>query len=70
MDRVDYLEIRRKYTRLGTPDLEKMVATLFKKRYEEHDIDYFEHHRIASAVLIRRQRDKTGPTFHMQNLVV
>lgn len=70
MEKENYIDIRKRFTKMDTPRLEREVGIFFKKRYEEHNVECFEEHRIASSVLIRRQRDKTGPTFHMQNLVV
>jgi len=69
-NKLDYVQIRRKYNRMETPKLEKAIESLFRKRYESYDLSVHEEHRIASAVLTRRNRSGTGMTFHMQNLVV
>lgn len=64
-----YLEIRRRYTKMDTQALERTLAKLHKMRYEEHNLDSVEHHRIASAVLNRRVRSGTGLIFHMQEFL-
>ena len=69
-EKIDYIELRRKYNRMETPKLERAIANLFKKRYNDLDLDVQTEHRIASSVLVARTRTKTGTTFHMQNLVV
>lgn len=50
---------------MDTEVLQKTLAKLHKMRYEEHNLDSVEHHRIASAVYNRRVRSGTGLIFHM-----
>lgn len=64
-----YLEIRRRYTKMDTQALERTLAKLHKMRYEDHNLESVEHHRIASAVLNRRVRSGTGLIFHMQEFL-
>jgi hypothetical protein len=64
-----YLEIRRRYTKMDTQALERTLGKLHKMRYEDHNLESVEHHRIASAVLNRRVRSGTGLIFHMQEFL-
>jgi len=64
-----YLEVRRRYSKMDTEVLQKTLAKLHKMRYEEHNLDSVEHHRIASAVYNRRVRSGTGLIFHMQEFL-
>jgi hypothetical protein len=64
-----YLEVRRRYSKMDTEALQKTLAKLHKMRYEEHNLDSVEHHRIASAVYNRRVRSGTGLIFHMQEFL-
>lgn len=64
-----YLEVRRRYSKMDTEALQRTLAKLHKMRYEEHNLDSVEHHRIASAVFNRRQRSGTGLIFHMQEFL-
>lgn len=64
-----YLEIRKHYTKMDTEALERALGKLHKMRYEDHNLESVEHHRIASAVLNRRIRSGTGLIFHMQEFL-
>lgn len=64
-----YLEVRRRYTKMDTQALERTLGKLHKMRYEDHNLESVEHHRIASAVLNRRVRSGTGLIFHMQEFL-
>ena len=64
-----YLEVRRRYSKMDTEALQKTLAKLHKMRYEEHNLDSVEHHRIASSVFNRRVRSGTGLIFHMQEFL-
>lgn len=64
-----YLEIRKRFTRMDTQALERTLGKLHKMRYEDHNLESVEHHRIASAVYNRRIRSGTGLIFHMQEFL-
>ena len=64
-----YLEVRRRYSKMDTEALQRTLEKLHKMRYEEHNLDSVEHHRIASSVFNRRVRSGTGLIFHMQEFL-
>lgn len=68
-DKREYLRVRMRYSAMKTPTLENEVARLYRKKYEEHDLESYEPHRIASAVLNRRTRSGTGLIFHMNKFL-
>lgn len=64
-----YATIRKKYEKMPIEKLKEELNTLFVKRYEEHDLESIEPHRIASAVYQRRTRSGTGLIFHMNKFL-
>jgi hypothetical protein len=55
--------------RLPHHELEQLVASLGKKRYDEQDIEVEAHFRMASAVLNRKTRTGGSLIFHMQKFL-
>ena len=54
---------------MPVPELERELGILFKKRYEEYNIEVAELHRIASLAYNRKTRSGTGLIFHMQEFL-
>jgi hypothetical protein len=55
---------------MGTEQLRKMIGGLYSRKFESHDITAYEEHRIATRVLIERERDGSGLVFHMKKFVL
>lgn len=70
MTREEYVSTYKKYGRLSTTKLEKVVGELYTKKFEEHDISVYEEHRIAARVLLDRSKDGKSLIYHLQNIVV
>jgi hypothetical protein len=68
-NKINYARLYTHYTKLPILELQKELKDLYKKRYEEYNADYAEHHRIASLVYTRRTRKGTGLIFHMNKFI-
>ena len=64
-----YSRAVRLYEAMPTPKLIQEVALLSRKRFDEHDLESYEPHRIASAVLNKRTRSGDGLIFHMNKFL-
>jgi hypothetical protein len=65
----NYAKAYANYYAMPVPELERELGILFKKRYEEYNIEVAEAHRIASLVYNKRTRSGTGLIFHMQEFL-
>jgi hypothetical protein len=65
----NYAKAYGRYYAMPVPELEKELGILFKKRFEEYNIEVTESYRIASLVYNRRTRSGTGLIFHMQEFL-
>jgi hypothetical protein len=68
-DKKNYAKAYRRYYVIPVPELEKELGILFKKRFEEYNIEVTESYRIASLVYNKRTRSGTGLIFHMQEFL-
>lgn len=57
------------YEAMPIAKLTQEVVRLHYKRYEERDLESYEPHRIASAVLNKRTRSGAGLIFHMNKFL-
>jgi hypothetical protein len=55
--------------RMPHHELEQLVASLGKKRYEEQDIEVEAHFRVASGILHQKARTGGSLIFHMKNFL-
>ena len=70
MTREQYLGKYFNYRNMSTKQLQQMVKELYSRKFESHDITAYEEHRIATRVLIERDRDGSGLLFHMKKFVL
>lgn len=70
MTREQYLGKYFNYRNMSTKQLQQMVKELYSRKFESHDINAYEEHRIATRVLIERERDGSGLLFHMKKFVL
>lgn len=70
MTRDEYLGKYFNYRNMSTKQLQQMVKELYSRKFESHDITAYEEHRIATRVLIERERDGSGLLFHMKKFVL
>lgn len=70
MTRDEYLGKYFNYRKMSTQQLKKMVSDLYSRKFESHDITAYEEHRIATRVLIERERDGSGLLFHMKKFIL
>jgi hypothetical protein len=64
-----YAEARKKYNRMPIPQLQEELKILFSRRYNGHDLDSIELHRLASAIYNKRTRSGTGLIFHLNKFL-
>jgi hypothetical protein len=55
-NRHTYQKELKRLTILPMPQLTNLVETLYKMRYEKSDIRVLAYHRLASSVLLRRNK--------------
>ena len=70
MSKEEYLKIYRKYYNMSDERLEEKLKDLFSKRYIDGNIDVFTEHRIASRVILERNRSGESLIFHMKELQI
>ena len=70
MTRNEYLGKYFNYQKMSTKQLQQMIKELYSRKFESHDITAYEEHRIATRVLIERERDGSGLLFHMKKFVL
>lgn len=67
-DREAYMNLQRKLRRLPIQELKDKVASLHKKVYLQHDINFNSEFRLASAVLLDRTKTGDSLIYHLKNL--
>jgi hypothetical protein len=70
MTKDEYIGKYLNYRKMSTQQLKKMVKELYSRKFESHDITAYEEHRIATRVLIERERDGSGLLFHMKKFIL
>jgi hypothetical protein len=65
----NYAKAYARYYAMPVPELQKELGILFKKRFEEYNIEVAESYRIASLAYNKRTRSGTGLIFHMQEFL-
>jgi hypothetical protein len=58
-----------RFSRMSTPNLQKVLGDLAKRRYEDYEVDCYTEHRIAARVYLERTRKGEGLIFHLQNFL-
>ena len=68
-DKLTYKREHVKLYNMPLDELQNLVASLGKKRYEEQDIEVDAHFRMASAILHKKARTGGSLIFHMKNFL-
>ncbi len=63
----EYIKEYKMFSKMSTEQLQKCLGELFRKRYEEQNIEVYNTHRIAARVYIERTRNGNSLIFHLKN---
>ena len=64
-----YLEERKKLLKMRKKELEVLLEDLYKRRFEEHDIQLDVYYRLVSQVYNSKTRKGNSLIFHLKNFV-
>ena len=69
MDKKNYMATYMRYCKMPIDELQRQLKVLYRRRYDEHDIEYHEEYRLASRAYITRTKSGSGLIFHLKNFI-
>lgn len=64
-----YLEERKRLLKMRKKELEVLLGDLYKRRFEEHDVQIDAYYRLVSHVYNSKTRKGNSLIFHLKNFI-